>query len=276
MDRVALPGAPRPDDCGPAAWEGLPVERWAERWGVPLVETHARLGSTNDRARRIARAGAPSFSVVIADEQTSGRGRAGRRWLSPPGAGLWMTVLLSARPPGHPATPLVVGIAAARAVEEVCPGLRVGIEWPNDLTVAGRKVGGILCESWDDGAGSRGMAIGTGINISQQEADFPPALRGRASSLCAMGAASVSRPALAGAMLGRMRELLIPAPAALNGALHRELAWRDALIGRTVVLGDGETGTARGISREGALAFEGRDGGMRSIRSGSVRPAGTT
>lgn len=256
---------------GSRVWEGEPVGRWAERWGVPLLEVHARLDSTNDCARRIARAGAPSFSVVIADEQTRGRGREGRRWLSPAGAGLWMTVVLVARPSGHPTVPLLVGIAAARALEQVCPDLRAEIEWPNDLIVAGRKVGGILCESWDNDAGSRGMAIGTGINISQRAEDFPPELRDRASSLCAMGATSVSRPALAGALLARMRALLTPEPVALEGALYRELARRDALAGSAVVLGNGETGTARGISSEGALLFEESGGRMREIRSGSVR-----
>lgn len=258
-------------DRGSRVWEGAPVVRWAERWGVPLLEVHRRLGSTNDRARSLARAGAPSFSVVIADEQTRGRGREGRRWLSPPGSGLWMTVVLARRPSAHSIVPLLVGIAAARAIEEVCPDLRAGIEWPNDLVVAGRKVGGILCESWDDGAGGRGMAIGTGINISQRPADFPPELRGRAGSLCMMGATSVSRPALAGALLARMQELLTPGAARLEGALHRELTWRDALRGRGVVLGSGETGTARGISSAGALLFEKPGGARREIHSGGVR-----
>ena len=261
----------RTGDRGSRVWEGEPVDRWAERWGVPLLEVHGRLGSTNDRARSIASAGAPSFSVIIADEQTRGRGREGRRWLSPPGCGLWMTVVLARRPSGHSTVPLLVGIAAARAIEAVCPDLRAEIEWPNDLVVAGRKVGGILCESWDDGDGGRGMAIGTGINTSQRAADLPPELRDRAASLSTMGATSVSRPALAGALLARMRELLIPAAARLEGALHRELTRRDALRGRGVVLGSGETGTARGISSEGAFLFEESGGGRHEIRSGSVR-----
>ena len=272
MDRVAG-GASRAGDRSSPVWEGEPVTCWAERWGVPLVEAHARVGSTNDRARRIGRAGAPSFAVVIADEQTRGRGRGGRRWLSPAGAGLWMTVVLAARPSEHPTVPLLAGIAAARAIEKVCPDLRAMIEWPNDLVVAGRKIGGILCESWDNGAGGRGMAIGTGINISQEAADFPPELRDRASSLRAMGATSVSRPALAGALLREVRALLFPKPVPLEGALHRELARRDALAGSAVQLGSGETGTARGISSEGALFFEEPGGMVREIRSGSVRPA---
>lgn len=261
----------RTGDRGSRVWQGEPVARWAERWGVPLLEVHGRLGSTNDRARGIAHAGAPSFSVVIADEQTRGRGREGRRWLSPPGSGLWMTVVLTRRPSGHSIVPLLVGIAAARAIEEVCPDLRAEIEWPNDLVVAGRKVGGILCESWDDGAGGRGMAIGTGINIWQRAADFPPELRGRAGSLRAMSATSVFAPALAGALLARLRDLLIPEAARLEGALHRELTRRDALRGRDVVLGNGKTGTARGISSAGALLFEEPGGARREIRSGSVR-----
>ena len=259
-------------DLRSPVWEGEPVARWAERWSVPRVEVYARLGSTNDRARRMARAGAPSFSVVIADEQTRGRGRRGRRWLSPPGAGLWMTVALAEPPSDHPAVPLLAGIAAARAIEEVCPDLRTGIEWPNDLVVGGRKVGGILCESWDDGAGSGGMVIGTGINISQRAEEFPARLRERASSLKALGAASVPRPALAGALVREMRMLLSPRPEPLEGALHGELVRRDALTGRAVSLGSGEAGTARGITPRGALLFEALDGGVREIRSGSVRP----
>ena len=259
-------------DPGSPVWEGEPVARWAEWWGVPRVEAYARLGSTNDRARRMALAGTPSFSVVIADEQTRGRGRGGRSWLSPPGAGLWMTVVLAARPSEHPTVPLLVGIAAARTIEEVCPDLRTGIEWPNDLIIAGRKVGGILCESWDDGAGSRGMVIGTGINISQRAADFPPGLRARASSLNAAGATSVSKSALAGALIGQMRVLLSPRPKALEGALHRELARRDTMLGHAVSLGGAETGTARGITSGGALLFEAPDGRVREVRSGSVRP----
>ncbi len=248
------------------------MARWAERWGVPLLEAHPRLGSTNDRARRIAREGAASFSVVIADEQTRGRGREGRRWLSPPGLGLWMTVVFAGRRFDTSTIPLLVGIAAARAIEATCPDLRVRIEWPNDLVVAHRKVGGILCESWDDGAGGRGLVIGTGINISQRAQDFPPELRGGAGSLRAMSATSVSRPALAGALLARMRELLTPEPAPLDGALREELTERDALAGRGVVLGSGETGTARGIGSDGALLFEEPGGRRREIRSGGVRP----
>ena len=278
MDRVGggttRGGGPvrRTGDRGSRVWEGETVVRWAERWGVPLLEVHRRLGSTNDRARSIAREGAVSFSVVIADEQTRGRGREGRRWLSPPGAGLWMTVVLARRPSGHSIVPLLAGIAAARAIEDVCPDLRAEIEWPNDLVVAGRKVGGILCESWEEGAGGRGMAVGTGINTSQRTADFPPELRDRAASLSAVGATSVSRSALAGALLARMRELLTPEAARLEGALHRELTRRDALRGRGVVLGSGETGTARGINSAGALLFEEPAGRRREIRSGSVNP----
>lgn len=269
---VARAAGPVSGDGGPGSrvWEGEPVARWAARWDVPLLEVHRRLGSTNDRARGIAREGAAPFSVVIADEQTRGRGREGRRWLSPPGAGLWMTVVLTGRPSGHSIVPLLAGIAAARALEEVCPDLRAKIEWPNDLVVAGRKVGGILCESWDDGAASRGMAIGTGINISQRPGDFPPELRGRAGSLSTIGATSVSRPALAGALLGRMRELLTPGAVRLEGALHRELTRRDALADRAVVLGSGETGIARGISRQGALLFEEPGGGRREVHSGGA------
>ncbi len=184
-----------------------------------------------------------------------------------------MTVVLAARPSGHSTVPLLVGIAAARAIEDVCPDLRASIEWPNDLIVTGRKVGGILCESWDNGAGTRGMAIGTGINISQRAADFPPGTpRPRlvaGGDGCGLrvearpgwdAAGPAARPAFSRNRLRLKARCTGNSPAA------------DALNGRTVLIGSGEAGTARGISAGGALLFEKPDGIVHEIRSGSVTP----
>jgi BirA family biotin operon repressor/biotin-[acetyl-CoA-carboxylase] ligase len=96
-------------------WDGEPIRVWARVWRADLVEAHDVLGSTNDRIKELAAQGAGPYSVVIADEQTAGRGRSGGVWHSPPGAGLWISVLLPLQGvvPAH--LPLVVGVAAARA-----------------------------------------------------------------------------------------------------------------------------------------------------------------
>ena len=259
--------------AGRGEWEGAPTAQWAERWRIPLFEAHTRVTSTNDRARALAIGGAASFSVVTADEQTRGRGRLGRAWSSPAGLGLGLSVVLQTRGPHeHPTVPILAGVATARAVEEVCPGLVVGIKWPNDLLVGTRKVAGILGESWDAaGARGAGVVIGVGINVAQKSEDFPEEIRQEAGSLATAGAA-VSRSDLAGALIAHMRALLEPEPARLGGGLADELARRDALAGRTVALEGGERGTARGIDPTGALLVEDGAGRVRRLFSGSVRP----
>ena len=102
-----------------------------------------------------------SFSVVIADEQTAGRGRAGSKWHSPDGAGLLMSVLLPALSGPQPFAPLIVGIAVARAIEVLADGFSAQIKWPNDVFLEGGKVAGILCES-----AGEWIVTGVGVNLS--------------------------------------------------------------------------------------------------------------
>jgi hypothetical protein len=135
------------------AWEGATAATLAAAWGVPAVHLFETVGSTNDAARTLADAGAPHGSVVLADAQTAGRGRSGRGWSSSPGLGVWMSMVV--RPVASPAPgllPILVGIAAAEALDPFVQPLRTGIKWPNDLHLAGRKLAGILCEgSWAAG-----------------------------------------------------------------------------------------------------------------------------
>ena len=162
------------------------------------------IGSTNDAAAaRSARAQPPVPSpqpqrsaslvgdraeglVVVAAEQTSGRGRRGHIWFSPAGSGLYASVVLApatARIDPVRATTLLtlaVGVALAEGVEQAT-GLRVDLKWPNDLQVSRRKVGGILAESFGTGAPSDTVVVGYGINVLATA--FPPELRDRATSL---------------------------------------------------------------------------------------------
>ena len=247
-------------------WEGEPVSVWKRLWGVPDLEAYHTLLSTNDRIRELAHQGAAAFCVVTAETQTSGRGRSGKRWHSPPGSGLWISFLL--RPGSEGArtlTSILVGLAAARAIVALCPELRPEIKWPNDVLLGGRKVGGILCE----GVGPDAVVVGVGLNIGQRAEDFPSDLRDRATSLEAAGCAPVSRAELAGGLLGEARRLVEPLPERLDEGLRQELGDRDALAGRTVRTDAGLVGQAVGLADDGALLIE-EDGIRHAVRAGGV------
>lgn len=248
-------------------WDGEPVQVWTRIWRVPLLEAHDVLPSTNDRARALADDGAGAFSTVLADEQTAGRGRSGHRWHSPAGAGLFLSTLLpgTGAPPAH--LPLVVGLAAARAVEAAVPRVGVGLKWPNDLFIRGRKVGGILCER-HQGA----VVTGVGLNVRQRARDFPPELVGTATSLEAAADGRVSVGSVVTALLRELRALCRRPPPALTEELHEELAVRDVLRDLQVETQMAGPGIARGIDADGALLLERPDGTVKRIVAGSVRP----
>jgi BirA family biotin operon repressor/biotin-[acetyl-CoA-carboxylase] ligase len=245
----------------------------AYRWRVPAVHVFERAGSTNDVARAMAAEGAPAGTVVLADEQSAGRGRGGRAWSSPPRLGVWMSIVL--RPASLPAPgllPILVGLAAAEKLDRYVHPNVVRVKWPNDLQVNGRKLAGILCEATWDGAGPAFVIVGIGINVLHFPADFPPELRDTATSLRQEGYGA-PRPSVAGDVVEAVLRRLAEPPAELDDALLAELAARDALRGRVVnVTGPEElTGTAEGISPAGALLVRTEDG-LRSITSGTVRP----
>lgn len=247
-------------------WEGEPVSVWERMLEVPRLEVHDVIGSTNDRARELAREGAQPFTTVVAVEQTEGRGRTGAHWHSPPGAGLWMSVLLPLTGPVPAHLPLLVGLAAARAAETVCPELAVGLKWPNDLELAGRKAGGVLCERAE-----ASVVAGVGLNVRQRAGDFPVELAGRAISLETACRHPVSMGALASALVSGLRAECSEPTASLPGALREELLARDVLRDRRVLSQQAGTGVARGIDRDGALLIERADGGRVRVLAGSVK-----
>ena len=248
------------------SWEGEPVSVWEQLWEVPEFEAYHTLPSTNDRIRELALAGSPAFTVVTAESQTAGRGRAGKQWQSPPGLGLWISFLLRPRPEGARAlTPILVGLGTARAIEALCPELCPEIKWPNDVLLGDRKVGGILCE----GVGLDAVVVGVGLNIHQRAQDFSADLREQATSLKAAGCSPTSRTDLAGRLLAEARVLVEPLPHELDEGLRLELQSRDALAGRMVRTDTGQVGRAVGLADDGALLIEGA-GGRNAIRGGGV------
>lgn len=248
-------------------WEGEPVSVLAGLWGVPLLEAWDRIGSTNDRAKVLGVDGATPFTVVLTEEQTAGRGRSGARWHDTSGGSLLLSILLPRRGSVSLHLPLLVGLAAARAVERASPGLEACVKWPNDVMVLGRKAGGVLCE-----ASRTGVVAGIGLNVRQRPEEFPENLREMAVSLEAASGVPVSRRFLAGALIGELQEVFgVPARRELSAVAHRELSTRDALQGCAVETVQEGPGTARGIAPDGSLLLERPDGSRVRVVAGSVR-----
>jgi BirA family biotin operon repressor/biotin-[acetyl-CoA-carboxylase] ligase len=247
-------------------WDGEPVRVWERVWKSPLVEAHDVLGSTNDRARELAEQGGVPFTVVVAGAQTAGRGRSGAFWHSMPGEGLWVSVLLPSHGGPLPHLALLVGVAAARAAEGVCEGLEVGIKWPNDLEVGGRKVGGILCEH-----GHGAVVAGIGLNVSQKPEAFPEEIGWRATSLETARGGRVSLGGLATSLLHELHALCARPGPRLDTEAHVELSRRDVLRDWPVVTQQAGPGVARGVEPDGALILERSDGDRVRVVAGSVR-----
>ena len=247
--------------------------------GRPRVHLR-RTGSTNERARELAFAGAPHGTLVTASEQTAGRGRHGRRWSAPPTSALLMSLVMRD-------APALLPLAAAVAVCEVV-GTQAQIKWPNDIVVelpaperGLAKLAGILIE----GRPQEGWAVlGIGLNVAVRLDQLPPELRPGASERAgASGLPAATLGLEAGdvePMLGRVlqaleRQLSEPAQATLE-------AWRarDALRGREIVWGavDGDAqlgrGRAEGIDGTGRLLVTLAGGGRTTIAAGEVHLQG--
>ena len=232
------------------------------------------IDSTNTRARELARQGAPHGTVLIADHQTGGRGRRGRSFHSPAGAGIYMSVIL--RPGCAPLEIMHLTCAAAvamcDAVESAC-GLRPGIKWTNDLVCGKRKIAGVLTELGFDADAKVGFAvIGIGINCCQQEYDFPEEIRDIAGSLASVSGKDVDRAKVAAAMmdaLHRMDEQLLTEKAQILNRYRRDCI----TLGQEISLVRADEirhGTALDIDEEGALIVRFPDGLTEIVNSGEV------
>ncbi len=195
------------------------------------------IGSTNDEAAKqssVVSHQSPIGLVVVAEQQTAGRGRRGHTWFSPPGSGLYVSVVLApaaARTDAARATTLLTlaaGVALAEGIEQAA-GLRVDLKWPNDLQVSRRKLGGILAESAGAGDQPETVVVGYGINV--RPTAFPPELRDHATSLESELGRAVDR-----------HHLLAETLAALS---HR---YEDLLAGRFDAILDAWRGRAPGAS----------------------------
>jgi BirA family transcriptional regulator, biotin operon repressor / biotin---[acetyl-CoA-carboxylase] ligase len=223
--------------------------------GVPCVETYASVTSTLDVAHARAPS-APYGTLVLADEQTAGRGTHGRRWSSPAGAGVWLALI--ARPADAASLDVLsvrCGLYAAEALDALA-GTIVGVKWPNDLYVGGRKLAGVLIEARWRGSAAEWVAIGFGLNV------LPPPL-----------------PTASGLPSGttRLDALLVLVPALRRAAEARGhlsddecLRWvaPDVARGRAAV--QPSSGIVAGISSLGELLVRDADGSIVRHRTGSL------
>ena len=253
------------------------------RFGAPLFYFPS-IGSTNDMAARLAGGGAPEGTTVAAEAQTSGRGRLGRIWFSPPGAGLYASVVIrpdtAGRPglggavaagPGLPAAlTLASGVALAEAIRETT-GLPAEIKWPNDLVHARRKIAGILAEASAQGPELEYVIIGFGVNI--RPVAYPPDVGRRATSI----EAELGRPVDRGLLFARALERMSASREALRagdiaGVLDRWRCMSPSAVGARIewrAPGGAVMGRTAGLDGDGALRVE-RDGRIERVVAGEV------
>ena len=221
------------------------------------VEFHERIGSTNDRARTALREPGGDGLAVVADEQTEGRGRRGRAWLSPPGRNLLVSVALRPRAPMELAR--LIGFSAALAAMRACTtcsgGATLAIRWPNDIVdEAGRKVAGLLVETAVEGERISEAVIGIGTNVNWRSAEMPDEIAARSTSLADLAGADVDRVALLGDLLAALDDELRDLENGISPIPRlRRHSWLD---GREIAVDLGDrrvTGRASGIADDGAL-----------------------
>lgn len=224
--------------------------------GAPRALLFDEVSSTMDVAHQAAAKGAPAGTLVLAERQLSGRGRGGRAWRSEPHAGIWLTLI--ERPwDGVPVELLSVraGLALAPALDRFATA-PVGLKWPNDLHVNGRKLAGILIEArWRDGK-PEWAALGVGINLA------PPADLEEATGL----RAGVTAPEVLAVVVPALRRAATRR-GSLSAAELESFARRDVSAGKRC--SEPARGTARGINERGELLVESADG-LTPHRSGSL------
>lgn len=232
------------------------------------VIAYPSLSSTNDIAKREARKGAREGTVILAEEQTAGRGRLKRAWLSPKGS-IALSIILHPTPAQLPSLIMVASLAVAHCIEEVS-GLETQIKWPNDVLINGKKVCGILIESDVRGSAVDYAVIGIGINVNLKPADFPE-IAATATSLAQELGREISRREMIRCLLVEAENLYLALPE--DDSVFRE--WRDRLVtlGKEVELISGKTsyqGVAESVANDGSLLLRQPDGSLIKIVAGDV------
>jgi len=223
---------------------------------------HHELSSTNSEALSLAHAGAAHGTVVVAESQSSGRGRHARAWFSPPGSNVYCSIIARGVGPGLSLSewlswvPLTSALAVAEAVQGVA-AIPLSLKWPNDLLLRERKVGGILCESALASAADSIVVIGIGLNVNIPRESFPDELHPIAASLLEASRRPIDRNRLIAQLLLELEQSLDELRSYGPARLRRVYTARCMTLGRRVrVLFGSEhelIGTAEAIAADGAL-----------------------
>ncbi len=241
------------------------------------IRYFSRIDSTNQYAKRIAEEGAADGTLVIADEQTAGKGRSGRTWVTPPGEAIAFTLLLRPKlSPGRISmVTLVMGLAVVNAVNKLYD-LHAGIKWPNDVVINGRKLCGILTEMSAEVEHVHYIVIGVGINANLTS--FPEELSQIATSLKLELGRDVSRAGLIAAVMEEFERLYAEFERQGDlGSVMQEYNDLCLNAGNKVRVLDpnGEyTGVSHGINAMGELLVETEDGNIREVYAGEVSVRG--
>ncbi|UHA72992.1 biotin--[acetyl-CoA-carboxylase] ligase [Paenibacillus sp. 481] len=230
--------------------------------------------STQNEATAWLLSGAKEGAVVIAEEQTGGRGRRGRNWHSPAGKGIWMSVVLQPSMPLQftPHLTLLTAVAICRAIKKMHP-VEVGIKWPNDLLVNERKVCGILLESQAEDERLLSVIAGIGISANLSADDYPPELREIATSLSEVTGHGWDRAQLIAELLFEFEQLYHLYEEQGFGPIRSLWEAQSITIGRMVSVDTPHgvvTGIAQSLDESGALVLLGQDGCYRKVFSGDV------
>ena len=240
-----------------------------------VIHRFEKLETTMLKATTLAEADAPEGTVVIAEQQTAGRGRLGRSWISEPGVGLYFSIVL--RPPMPAAQSailtLAIGLGVARGIGEAC-GRLCDIRWPNDVLLDGKKCSGILVEMAAEDERVRYAVAGVGINVNQ--AQMPAALADTATSLRIETGGEYVREVVLDKVLRnseRYYEMFLErGPRAIVNAFSRASSYAR---GKRVAIETGKeviVGTTDGLDDAGVLLLKRDDGSLEPILAGSVRP----
>ena len=243
------------------------------KWAGCEIVYYDETDSTNRQARMLAREGAAHGTLVIADRQSTGRGRRGRSWISPAGEGVFMSLIV--RPDAPPSEvaklSLTLALAVSRAIERET-GLDARIKWPNDIVIGGRKVCGLLLEM--DATAQKVESIVAGVGINVHQTAFDEEIENTASSLDLLLGKRVSRSAIVRAFLTEFERAMALADEEMMDA-YRE---RSATIGQRVQvigLSGSYTGMATGITASGTLLVAPDDGGeAREVLAADVSVRG--
>ncbi len=264
--------------CPDTIASGEVVSRMTTRWIGKDIRYFAQIDSTNQYIKRIAEEGAPEGILAIADEQTAGRGRLGRSWSTPPKTAVAMSLLLRPTIPVERISmvTLIMGLAISQGCRELYPALDVGIKWPNDAVVNGKKISGTLTEMSTDMESVLYIVVGTGINVNVKT--FPEEIRETATSIALELGEDQNRAQLIAVIMKHFEDdyerfLKTQDLSLLMDEYNRQLLNKGRKV-RVLQPGHEYTGEALGINKMGDLLVKKEEGTVEAVYAGEVSVRG--